>query len=34
MDGGLVIERGDPANLFRDPTHERTRRFLDRVLNP
>ncbi|TDC91430.1 amino acid ABC transporter ATP-binding protein [Nonomuraea deserti] len=34
MDGGVVVERGDPATVFTDPSHERTRRFLDRVLRP
>ncbi len=34
MDNGVVVERNVPAALFSAPTHERTRRFLDRVLNP
>jgi len=34
MDNGVVVERNVPATLFSAPTHERTRRFLDRVLNP
>ncbi|MEO3796620.1 ATP-binding cassette domain-containing protein [Nonomuraea sp. B10E15] len=34
MDGGVAVERGDPATVFTDPSHERTRRFLDRVLRP
>lgn len=34
MDEGVVIERNVPAALFSSPSHERTRRFLDRVLNP
>ncbi|GII76468.1 peptide ABC transporter ATP-binding protein [Sphaerisporangium rufum] len=34
MDQGVVVERGDPATVFTAPAHERTRRFLDRVLHP
>ncbi len=34
MDGGVVVERGDPATVFTAPAHERTARFLDRILNP
>lgn len=34
MDAGLVIERGAPAELFTAPQHERTKRFLDRILRP
>jgi polar amino acid transport system ATP-binding protein len=34
MDGGLVVERGNPAKVFSDPAKDRTRQFLDRVLNP
>jgi polar amino acid transport system ATP-binding protein len=34
MDDGVVVERNVPASLFSAPSHERTRRFLDRVLNP
>jgi polar amino acid transport system ATP-binding protein len=34
MDGGRILERGAPDVLLADPTQERTRRFLDRVLNP
>lgn len=34
MDGGIVVERGQPEALFTNPSQERTRRFLDRVLNP
>jgi len=34
MDGGRVVERGKPAKVFTDPAEDRTRRFLDRVLNP
>ncbi|KQQ92883.1 glutamine ABC transporter ATP-binding protein [Leifsonia sp. Leaf325] len=34
MDGGVIVERGAPAQLFTAPTHERTRKFLDRILRP
>ncbi|GAA1360503.1 amino acid ABC transporter ATP-binding protein [Streptomyces beijiangensis] len=31
LDGGVVLERGTPADVFGDPRHERTRRFLSRI---
>jgi L-cystine transport system ATP-binding protein len=34
FDDGVVVERGAPEDLFRAPTEERTRRFLDRILRP
>lgn len=34
FDGGVVVERGAPERLFAAPQHERTRRFLDRILRP
>lgn len=34
FDGGVIVERGAPAHLFAAPTHERTRRFVDRILRP
>jgi polar amino acid transport system ATP-binding protein len=34
MDGGCVVESGPPDEVLAHPRHERTRRFLDRVLNP
>ncbi|MFI9592059.1 amino acid ABC transporter ATP-binding protein [Nonomuraea sp. NPDC052265] len=34
MDGGVVVEDGDPAQVIGDPRHERTRAFLHRVLHP
>ncbi|MBO0609504.1 amino acid ABC transporter ATP-binding protein [Myceligenerans salitolerans] len=34
LDGGVVVERGVPERLFRDPREERTRRFLHRLLHP
>jgi polar amino acid transport system ATP-binding protein len=32
MDGGIVIESGDPAEVLSNPTHERTRSFLSKVI--
>jgi polar amino acid transport system ATP-binding protein len=32
MDGGVVVESGTPAELFDNPSHERTRSFLSKVL--
>ncbi|GAA1517548.1 cystine transport system ATP-binding protein [Agromyces terreus] len=34
MDGGVVVERGAPKDIFTKPAEERTRRFLDRILRP
>ena len=34
MDGGYVVESGPPEQVIGNPQHERTRSFLDRVLNP
>ena len=34
VDGGTIVERGDPASLLRNPQHERTRQFLRRLLHP
>ncbi|MFI2211380.1 amino acid ABC transporter ATP-binding protein [Streptomyces sp. NPDC020141] len=34
MDGGVIVEQGPAARVVGDPRHERTRNFLDRVLNP
>ncbi|MEV0090912.1 amino acid ABC transporter ATP-binding protein [Streptomyces sp. NPDC050738] len=31
LDGGVVLERGTAAEVFGEPTHERTRRFLSRI---
>jgi polar amino acid transport system ATP-binding protein len=33
MDGGEVVEEGPPVTMFRQPTHQRTREFLQRVLH-
>jgi polar amino acid transport system ATP-binding protein len=32
MDGGVVVEQGDPRQVLTDPQHERTRAFLGKVL--
>ncbi|HEY4929023.1 MAG TPA: amino acid ABC transporter ATP-binding protein [Acidimicrobiales bacterium] len=32
MDGGVVVEQGDPSEVLTDPQHERTRSFLAKVL--
>ena len=34
MDGGVIVEEGHPDQVIGNPQHERTRSFLDRVLNP
>ena len=34
MDGGVVVEEGHPEQVIGNPRHQRTREFLDRVLNP
>ncbi|HET6500530.1 MAG TPA: amino acid ABC transporter ATP-binding protein [Amycolatopsis sp.] len=34
MDGGVVVEEGDPEEVIGHPKHERTRAFLARVLSP
>ncbi len=34
LDGGGVVESGSPEQIFRNPQHPRTRRFLDRILRP
>ncbi|WP_269281438.1 amino acid ABC transporter ATP-binding protein [Oxalobacter aliiformigenes] len=32
MDKGMIIEQGSPSRIFRTPTEERTRQFLNRVM--
>ena len=32
MDAGAIIEQGDPELVFTNPSHERTRQFLSKVL--
>ena len=34
IDEGVILEQGPPAQVIGDPSQERTRQFLDRVLNP
>lgn len=31
MDGGVVVEQGSPKELFENPKHERTKRFLQQL---
>jgi len=32
MDEGMLVEEGDPREMFRNPRHERTKRFLSQIL--
>jgi polar amino acid transport system ATP-binding protein len=32
MEDGVVVERGDPREIFANPQHERTKEFLSAVL--
>ena len=32
MDGGVIVEEGDPVEVLSNPAHERTRAFLSKVL--
>ena len=32
MDGGVIVEEGDPAEVLANPRHERTQSFLSKVL--
>ena len=32
MDEGVILEQGDPREIFAAPKHERTRSFLQKVL--
>jgi cystine transport system ATP-binding protein len=34
VDGGVIVERGDPKELLRNPQNERTKQFLHRLLFP
>jgi polar amino acid transport system ATP-binding protein len=34
MDGGVIVEQGPPADVIGNPSQERTRTFLKRVLDP
>ena len=33
-DRGVILEKGPSAEVIGSPTEERTRQFLDRILNP
>ena len=33
-EGGVILEKGPPAEVIGNPREERTRQFLDRILNP
>jgi cystine transport system ATP-binding protein len=33
-DQGIILEKGPPAEVIGDPKEERTRQFLQRILNP
>jgi len=33
MDYGVILEDSNPKDLFENPKHERTKEFLDKVLN-
>ena len=32
MDGGVIVEEGDPTKVLADPQHVRTQKFLSKVL--
>jgi ABC-type polar amino acid transport system ATPase subunit len=32
MDDGVVVEEGDPEHFFTNPTHDRTKLFLSKIL--
>ncbi|MCW2503702.1 MAG: Arginine transport ATP-binding protein ArtM, partial [Actinomycetia bacterium] len=32
MDGGVVVEAGNPREMLADPQHDRTKAFLSKVL--
>lgn len=34
LDGGVIVEQGPPAAVLEDPHEDRTRRFLQRLLDP
>lgn len=34
LDHGIIVEQGDPEEVFAQPKQERTRAFLDRILHP
>ncbi len=34
MDGGYIVEQGNPDEVLKNPKEERTKQFLQRILNP
>jgi len=34
LEGGVIVEEGDPAHVLKEPKHPRTQDFLRRVINP
>ncbi|WP_144525973.1 amino acid ABC transporter ATP-binding protein [Bacillus pumilus] len=34
IDGGVIVEQGPPDEIFKRPKEERTKQFLNRILNP
>jgi polar amino acid transport system ATP-binding protein len=32
LDAGRILEEGPPERMFSNPTNERTKRFLDRII--
>ncbi|MFS0655879.1 amino acid ABC transporter ATP-binding protein [Bacillus sp. 179-C3.3 HS] len=34
IDGGVIVEQGPPEEIFKQPKEERTKQFLNRILNP
>jgi polar amino acid transport system ATP-binding protein len=33
LDAGVILEEGPPERIFRDPREERTRQFLQRIID-
>jgi ABC-type polar amino acid transport system ATPase subunit len=33
MDGGRIVETGEPEQIFSNPQHERTRHFLSTIIH-
>lgn len=33
MDGGIILEEGSPDQIFNNPSNERTKQFLSRIIN-
>lgn len=34
MDGGYIVEQGNPKEVLQSPKEKRTQQFLKRILNP